>query len=65
MEAERKERTKADAADFDEGAWTRLRRDAMYETTKGMSAEELVAYVRQVAAFESDPPVPEPARGPA
>ena len=51
MKTNRNQRPEIDpTSDFDAVAWTRRRRDAMYEATRGMSVEELVAYVRKVAA---------------
>ncbi len=38
------------AADIDAVAWVRRRRDAMYEDTCNLPAEELIRFVRNAAA---------------
>ena len=38
------------AADIDAVDWVRRRRDAMYEDTRNLSAEELIGFVRKAAA---------------
>jgi hypothetical protein len=65
MKAIRNQQAEIDRkSDFDALAWTRRRRDAMYEATRGMSVEELVAYVRKAAAPASGPSKPASASGP-
>ena len=55
MKAIRKPQAESEGSAFDAVEWTRQRRDEMYEATRDMSANALIAYVRRTATTAENP----------